>query len=65
MESIGVRRLHFQTCFVGHKFLDLPVSAKANSDDTMIVTAWSDWLWLPDQEYLVAHMPRCLLFGIL
>lgn len=51
--SIGVRRLHFQTCFVGQKFLDLPVSAKANSDDTMIVTAWSDWLWLPDQEYLV------------
>jgi len=58
--SLGVRRLHVHTCYVGAKFLDLPVCKTPIPGEVMTVTAWSDWLWTPDQEYLVERWDSLL-----
>jgi len=70
--SVGVRRLHYHTCHVGHYFADpvqFPVikrGAEGSNDDLMTVTAWENKIGqydetgdecAPNDDYLFRGMP--------
>jgi len=63
--DLGVRRVHFHTCCVGHSLHKLPVTGTRSAQGKpMKVTGWDSTIWETDGEcssdaYLFQGMPGC------